>query len=59
MIASDAHRPSRGPVLSRALEALRVAGVPPAHAEDLVAGTPRAFLAHGLAPVVDAGRQAA
>ena len=59
VIASDAHRPSRGPVLSPALEALRVAGVPPVHAEDLVAGTPRAFLAHGLAPVVDAARQAA
>ena len=47
VIASDAHRPSRGPVLSRALAVLSAAGVPVS--EDLVSATPRAFLAHGLA----------
>jgi protein-tyrosine phosphatase len=50
VIASDAHRPSRGPVLGAALAALAAAGIPPAHAEPLVSAAPRALLAHGIAP---------
>jgi protein-tyrosine phosphatase len=50
VIASDAHRPTRGPVLSAALEALDAAGIPPAHAEPLVSAVPRSLLAHGMAP---------
>jgi protein-tyrosine phosphatase len=46
VIASDAHRPSRGPVLSAALAALAQAGV--RVGEDVVSATPRSFLAHGL-----------
>jgi protein-tyrosine phosphatase len=49
LIASDAHRPSRGPVLGAALEALAAAGIPQARAEPLVSDVPRALLAQGMA----------
>lgn len=45
VIASDAHRPSRPPMLSAALEALGEAG-----AERFVDATPRALVTDGIAP---------
>lgn len=48
VIASDAHRPKRGPVLTRAVAAVVAAGVDPAVAERMVAATPRALLEDGL-----------
>jgi protein-tyrosine phosphatase len=54
VIASDAHRPSRGPVLGAALKALAAAGIPPSQAEPLVSVVPRALLAQGIAPARDA-----
>ncbi len=47
VIASDAHRPTRGPVLTRAVAAIIAAGVDPAVAERMVADTPQALLADG------------
>jgi protein-tyrosine phosphatase len=49
LIASDAHRPTRPPVLSAAVEAVVADGVPRAAAEALVSATPRALLRHGIA----------
>ena len=52
VVASDAHRPrTRGPSLGAAVEVLRRNGMPAATAERMVAGTPRALLDDGLAPV--------
>jgi protein-tyrosine phosphatase len=48
VIASDAHRPARGPMLSAALEVLLEHGVGADAAERLVAGNPRALLHDGL-----------
>jgi protein-tyrosine phosphatase len=51
VIASDAHQPvDRGPVLGRAVGALRKHGVARDDAERLVSAGPRALLDHGLAP---------
>jgi protein-tyrosine phosphatase len=50
LIASDAHRPSRPPVLSGAVEAVIAAGMPRGDAEALVSAVPRALLRHGIAP---------
>jgi protein-tyrosine phosphatase len=50
VIASDAHRPSRGPVLSAAMAELTAAGVTPETAEATVSTTPRALLDAGIAP---------
>jgi protein-tyrosine phosphatase len=46
VISSDAHRPSRPPVLSAALEAVAAAGV--RGAEAFVSAGPRALLRHGI-----------
>jgi protein-tyrosine phosphatase len=48
VIASDAHRPTRGPVLGEAVAALVADGVAPEAAEGMVATTPRALLEGGL-----------
>lgn len=48
VIASDAHRPPRPPVLSAALDALAAAGLP--RAEAFASAAPRALLRHGIAP---------
>ena len=50
VVASDAHRPSRGPVLSAAVAELVAAGLAPADAERLVSSSPAALLERGLAP---------
>lgn len=44
VVASDAHRPSRGPVLTEAVRTLVEAGVAPEEAERMVSATPRALL---------------
>jgi protein-tyrosine phosphatase len=44
VVASDAHRPSRGPVLTEAVRTLVEAGVTPEEAERMVSATPRALL---------------
>lgn len=49
VVASDAHRPTRGPVLGDALGALLDGGIDPATARDMVDTAPRAILEHGLA----------
>lgn len=49
VVASDAHRPTRGPVLTLAVAALVEAGVTPEAAERMVAATPRCLLEEGLA----------
>ncbi|MCW3009241.1 MAG: hypothetical protein JWP17_3867 [Solirubrobacterales bacterium] len=49
VVASDAHRPTRGPVLTLAVAALVQAGVTPEAAERMVAATPRCLLEEGLA----------
>jgi hypothetical protein len=49
VIASDAHRPARPPVLSAALAAVVADGTPRDAAEALVSTAPRALLRHGLA----------
>lgn len=55
VIASDAHRPSRGPVLSAAVGVLVAAGMPADAAERLVSANPRALLERGLpAPTLSA-----
>jgi protein-tyrosine phosphatase len=51
VIASDAHRPTRGPVLTPATAELVAAGVTPADAERMVSATPRALLDDGLSVV--------
>jgi len=48
VVASDAHRPSRGPVLTEAVRTLVEAGVTPEEAERMVSATPRALLETGL-----------
>jgi protein-tyrosine phosphatase len=54
VIASDAHRPTRPPVLSAALEAVVSDGVPRARAEALVSAVPRGLLRHGIRAARDA-----
>ena len=54
LIASDAHRDTRPPVLSDALAALAAHGIPRAAAEPLASAAPRALLARGIAPARDA-----
>ena len=49
VIASDAHRASRPPQLSAALEVLVDAGMDRGQLEPLVSATPRALLHHGIA----------
>ena len=49
VIASDAHRPTRGPVLGAALAALAAEGLAGAAVEALVATRPRALLEQGMA----------
>jgi protein-tyrosine phosphatase len=44
VVASDAHRPTRGPVLTEAVRTLIEAGVTPEEAERMVSATPRALL---------------
>jgi protein-tyrosine phosphatase len=44
VVASDAHRPTRGPVLTEAVRTLVEAGVTPEEAERMVSATPRALL---------------
>jgi protein-tyrosine phosphatase len=51
VIASDAHRVTRPPLLSAALDVLADAGMPRRALEPLVADTPRALLARGIAPL--------
>ena len=51
VIASDAHRPSRPPQLSAALETLAGAGVPRESAEPMVGAVPLGLLDHGIAPL--------
>lgn len=51
VIASDAHRVTRPPQLSAALDALAAAGMRAAALEPLVGAVPRALLAHGIAPL--------
>jgi protein-tyrosine phosphatase len=48
VLASDAHGPARGPVLTEAVAALTAAGMTPPAAERLVSATPRALLERGL-----------
>ncbi len=48
VIASDAHRPTRGPVLGEAVAVLIEAGVEQAAAERMTSATPRALLDDGL-----------
>jgi protein-tyrosine phosphatase len=50
LIASDAHRPRRPPVLGAALDALAAAGLPRSATERFVGAAPRALLRHGIAP---------
>lgn len=54
LVASDAHRPSRPPVLSAAVDALIAHGIPPERAERFASIAPRALLAEGIAPQRDA-----
>src|SRR5919108_4207250 len=54
VIASDAHRPSRPPVLSAAVEVAVGADVPRAVADAAVGATPRALLRHGIVALPDA-----
>jgi protein-tyrosine phosphatase len=51
VIASDAHRVTRPPQLSTALDVLAAAGLPAAALEPLVDAVPRSLLAHGIAPL--------
>jgi protein-tyrosine phosphatase len=55
VIASDAHRPTRGPVLGAAVAELAAEGIA---GEALVAGNPAALLAHGLSATAAAARAA-
>jgi len=58
VLASDAHRPARGPVLTAAVAELARQGVDPARAKRLVADHPRALLERGLAASTPARRAA-
>ncbi|HWT92711.1 MAG TPA: CpsB/CapC family capsule biosynthesis tyrosine phosphatase [Solirubrobacteraceae bacterium] len=49
VVASDAHRPTRGPSLTAAEDALRAAGIDAATAHDMVRTAPRLVLEQGLA----------
>jgi len=49
VIGSDAHRPTRPPVMSAAVAALVEVGVPRALAESFAGAAPRALLRHGIA----------
>jgi protein-tyrosine phosphatase len=49
VVASDAHRPTRGPILTAAVAALTEAGIAPEAAERMVSTTPRCLLQDGLA----------
>jgi protein-tyrosine phosphatase len=49
VVASDAHRPARGPALGAGLRALLDAGIDAATARDMTDVAPRAVLEHGLA----------
>jgi protein-tyrosine phosphatase len=51
LIASDAHRVTRPPLLSAALDVLARAGMPRGALEPLVSDAPRALLARGIAPL--------
>jgi len=51
LVASDAHRPSRPPVLSAALDALAAHGIPLREAERFASAAPHALLAEGIAPL--------
>ena len=51
VIASDAHRATRPPLLSAALDVLAETGMPAAALEPLVSAAPRSLLAHGIAPL--------
>jgi protein-tyrosine phosphatase len=51
LIASDAHRPARPPVMSAAVDALVAAGLPRPVAERFASAAPRALLRDGIAPV--------
>jgi len=51
VIASDAHRVTRPPQLSAALDVLEDEGMPRAALEPLVSAVPRSLLAHGIAPL--------
>ncbi|MBX5443443.1 MAG: tyrosine protein phosphatase [Solirubrobacteraceae bacterium] len=50
VVASDAHRPTRGPALTAAVAALVGAGLAPDAAERMVSAAPAALLERGLAP---------
>jgi len=56
LLASDAHRPTRGPCLSLAVAALIHAGIPEGIAEDMTAAIPRRLLDDGLTSPFRAGR---
>jgi protein-tyrosine phosphatase len=58
VLASDAHRPSRGPALGAAVAALAAEGVAGPAIEALTAENPRALLADGLAARPRAARAA-
>jgi protein-tyrosine phosphatase len=58
VIASDAHRPSRPPVLTDAVAAAIAAGVPPPAAEAAAAAIPRALLRDGIAAPAPRARAA-
>ena len=49
LIASDAHRVSRPPVLTAALDALAAAGLPRSASDAFVSAAPYALLRHGIA----------
>jgi protein-tyrosine phosphatase len=51
LISSDAHRATRPPQLTAALEALAAAGMPHAALEPLVSDAPRSLLSRGIAPL--------
>jgi protein-tyrosine phosphatase len=51
LISSDAHRATRPPQLTPALEALAAAGMPHAALEPLVSDAPRSLLSRGIAPL--------
>jgi protein-tyrosine phosphatase len=51
LIASDAHRVTRPPLLSAALAVLAGDGMPRSELERFVSAAPRALLAHGVAPL--------
>jgi len=58
VIASDAHRPSRGPVLGAAIAALAAEGIAGPAVEALAAENPRRLLEHGMAAAPPAARAA-